>query len=64
MSFGSFTPPPPLIFARKYYDIWIMKMKTYFLEYDLWEVVDSDRESPPLQHSDEAAKKYKALSCL
>ncbi|KAK5793509.1 hypothetical protein PVK06_034658 [Gossypium arboreum] len=45
-----------------------------YLVHDLWDVVETDRESPPLrvnptiaqirQHSDDYAKKYKAMSCL
>ena len=49
-------------------------MKTYLKAHDLWEVVETGREPPPLranptiaqmkQHGEECAKKYKAMSCI
>lgn len=66
MSSTNFTPPSP--------HIWVVKMKTYLQAYDLWEVANTDVELPPLrvnltiaqirQHSDDCAKKFKAMSCL
>ncbi|XP_052484024.1 uncharacterized protein LOC128039744 [Gossypium raimondii] len=74
MSLGSFSPPPPPVFVGENYHIWVVKMKTYLLAFDLWEVIDVDREPPPLkanptiaqmrQYSEECAKKHKAMSCL
>ncbi|KAA3486593.1 pleiotropic drug resistance protein 3-like [Gossypium australe] len=53
MSSGSFMPPLPLIFASENYHIWRATPL---------------RANPTIveirQHSDESAKKYKALSCL
>ncbi|KAL4323791.1 hypothetical protein GQ457_11G010010 [Hibiscus cannabinus] len=74
MSSSSFSPPPPPIFVGENYHIWVVKMKTYLQAYDLWEVVEMDRDPPPLranptlaqmrQHSEECAKKHKAMSCI
>ncbi|KAG8478891.1 hypothetical protein CXB51_028733 [Gossypium anomalum] len=71
----SFTPPPPPpVFARENYHIWVVKMKTYLQAHDLWSVVENDTEptllranptiAQILQHSEECAKKYKAMACL
>ncbi|TYH19233.1 hypothetical protein ES288_A05G336600v1 [Gossypium darwinii] len=72
----SFTPPPPpTVFAGENYHIWVMKMKTYLQAHELWNVVENDIEQAPLrcynstiaqikQHSEECAKKHKAMSCL
>ncbi|XP_012453319.1 uncharacterized protein LOC105775342 [Gossypium raimondii] len=70
----SFTPPLPPVFAGENYHIWVVKMKTYLQAHDLWSVVESDVEPPPLranptiaqirQHSEERAKKHKAMACL
>ncbi|XP_016730750.2 uncharacterized protein [Gossypium hirsutum] len=70
----SFTPPPPLVFAGENYHIWVVKMKTYLQAHDLWSVIENDAEPPLLranptiaqmrQHSEECAKKHKAMACL
>ena len=49
-------------------------MRTYLSSYDLWEVVETGADPPPLpanptvaqmkQHSEERAKRFKALSCI
>ncbi|OMO69325.1 Integrase, catalytic core [Corchorus capsularis] len=49
-------------------------MKTYLQAFDLWDVVDTGRDPPPLranptlaqmkQHADECAKKFKAMACI
>nr|KJB29752.1 hypothetical protein B456_005G117400 [Gossypium raimondii] len=74
MSSANFSPPPPLVFLGENYHIWVVKMRTYLQAYDLWDIVETDKEPPPLranptiaqirQHSDERDKKYKAMSCL
>ncbi|XP_040971402.1 uncharacterized protein [Gossypium hirsutum] len=68
----SFTPPP--VFTGENYHIWVVKMKTYLQAHDLWNVIENDAEPPPLranptiaqmrQHSEECAKKHKAMACL
>ncbi|TYI84185.1 hypothetical protein E1A91_D05G346700v1 [Gossypium mustelinum] len=65
----SFTPPPPLVFTRENYTIWVVKMGTYLQVHDLWNVIENDTEPPPLranltiaqmrQHSEECSKKHK-----
>ncbi|KAG8499326.1 hypothetical protein CXB51_005873 [Gossypium anomalum] len=70
----SFSLPPPPVFAGENYNIWALKMKTYLQAHDLWNVVLNDTEPPPLranltiaqirQHSENIAKKYKAMLCL
>ncbi|KAH1115101.1 hypothetical protein J1N35_008479 [Gossypium stocksii] len=70
----SFTPQPPPIFAGENYHIWEVKMKTYLQAHDLWNVVGNDTESALLRdnltiaqirkHSEECAKKHKAMACL
>ncbi|KAL4383145.1 hypothetical protein GQ457_15G008530 [Hibiscus cannabinus] len=72
MSSTSFSPPPPHIFVGENYHIWVVKMKTYMQAYDLREVVEMERDPPPLrvnptlaqmgQHNKECAKKHKAMS--
>ncbi|XP_022853667.1 uncharacterized protein LOC111375110 [Olea europaea var. sylvestris] len=74
MASGGFTAPLPSIFAGENYDFWAAKMKAYLRAYDLWEITENGTEPPPLranptiaqlkQHSEEIAKKFKALSCI
>lgn len=70
-NFSSLSPP---IFSGDNYPVWAVKMKAYLRAFDLWEAVESGRDPPPLranptiaqikQHSDDTAKKYKALSAI
>ncbi|KAL4386886.1 hypothetical protein GQ457_09G029220 [Hibiscus cannabinus] len=74
MSSAIFSPPPSPIFVGENYHLWVVKMKTYLQAYDLWEVVEMDRDplalraNPTLaqmrQHSEECAKKHKVMSCI
>ncbi|KAL4385320.1 hypothetical protein GQ457_15G022950 [Hibiscus cannabinus] len=74
MSSASLSPPPPPIFVGENYHLWVVKMKTYLQAYDLWEVVEMDRDPPAMranptlaqmrQHSEKCAKKHKAMSCI
>ncbi|XP_022887542.1 uncharacterized protein LOC111403317 [Olea europaea var. sylvestris] len=74
MASTGFSAPLPSIFTRENYDFWAAKMKAYLKAYDLWEITETGMEPPPLranptiaqlkQHSEEAAKKFKALSCI
>ena len=55
------------IFNGESYHLWAFKMKTYLRAFELWEVVETGREPPPLSanptvaqmkhHSEESAKK-------
>ncbi|KAA3486536.1 pleiotropic drug resistance protein 3-like [Gossypium australe] len=74
MSSSGFSPAPPPAFNCEGYHIWIVKMRTYLQEFELWEVVNSDAELAPLranptmaqirQHIDERTKKHKAMPCI
>ncbi|GLT43009.1 hypothetical protein SLA2020_169860 [Shorea laevis] len=69
----SFTAKTP-VFAGQNYTVWAVKMKAYLRAFELWEVVETDRQPAPLppnatlaqikRHSEEVAKRYKALTCL
>ncbi|GKV53769.1 hypothetical protein SLEP1_g60284, partial [Rubroshorea leprosula] len=69
----SFTAKTP-VFAGQNYTVWAVKMKAYLRAFELWEVVEIDRQPAPLppnatlaqikRHSEEVAKRYKALTCL
>ncbi|XP_017604476.1 uncharacterized protein LOC108451282 [Gossypium arboreum] len=74
MASSSFSPATPPVFNGEGYHIWVVKMRTYLQEFDLWEVVNSDVEPEPLranptvaqmkQYSEEKSKKHKAMSCI
>ncbi|CAI9763113.1 unnamed protein product [Fraxinus pennsylvanica] len=74
MASSGFTAPLPSVFIEENYDFWSAKMKAYLKAYDLWEITETRAEPPPLrvnptiaqlkQHSEEIAKKFKALSCI
>ncbi|GKV01273.1 hypothetical protein SLEP1_g13839 [Rubroshorea leprosula] len=56
------------------YPIWSVKMKAYLRAFNLWKVVETDQQPPPLrqnptlaqikQHTEEVTKRYKALTCI
>ncbi|KAA3463110.1 non-specific lipid-transfer protein-like protein isoform X2 [Gossypium australe] len=68
-----FTPPPPPSFNDENHHIWVVKMKINLQDYDLREVMNANVEPSSLrtnptiaqirQHSDDHAKKFKAMSC-
>ncbi|KAF2308999.1 hypothetical protein GH714_042447 [Hevea brasiliensis] len=72
-SSGYFAPPPP-IFSREGYYIWVVKIKAYLKAFDLWEVTEMGRQPGTLRkdptlaqlkaHSEKCAKGFKALSCI
>jgi hypothetical protein len=74
MASNNITLPAPPVFTGKKYEIWSVKMKTHLRAYDLWEVVETAAEPPPLQenptvaqmryHSEQVAKRAKALTIL
>ncbi|EOY13034.1 Uncharacterized protein TCM_031541 [Theobroma cacao] len=75
MASTSFNVVAPPVFNGDNYTIWAVKMKAYLRVFDLWEVVEVGGD-PPVQrhanptmaqlkqHSEEVAKRYKALSCI
>jgi transposase InsO family protein len=74
MASSGFSAPLPAAFNGENYNFWAAKMKAYLKAYDLWEITESGIEPPPLranptvaqikQHSEDVAKKFKALSCI
>ncbi|XP_022889173.1 uncharacterized protein LOC111404622 [Olea europaea var. sylvestris] len=74
MASTGFSVPLASAFTGENYDFWAAKMKAYLKAYDLWEITETGMEPPPLkanptiaqlkQHSEEVAKKFKALSCI
>ncbi|KAK8362744.1 hypothetical protein V6Z12_A03G120800 [Gossypium hirsutum] len=74
MASNSFAIPNPLVFIGENHPIWVVKMKAYLRVFDLWDVVETSRNVPPLranpifveimQHSEEVAKEYMTLSCI
>ena len=61
-------------FSGENYQIWVVKMKSYLKSMGLWEIVDEDRQVPPLianptiaqmkQHQEEKQKRDRAVTCL
>ncbi|XP_052197215.1 uncharacterized protein LOC127804394 [Diospyros lotus] len=74
MAANSLSISLPPQFVGENYQIRSVKMETYLKAYDLWEVVETGRDPPPLpdnptiaqvkHHSEQVAKKFKALSCI
>jgi hypothetical protein len=73
MDFANFPAKTPM-FTGHNYGVWVVKMETYLKAFDLWEIVDSDKQPTPLENNptiaqikffnEEKAKWYKALTCL
>ena len=67
-------PAKTLVFTGQNFGVWAVKMETYLRAFDLWEIVEEDRQPNPLGNNptdaqikffnEEKAKKFKALSCL
>ena len=74
MTSSSYFVTTPLEFLGKYYANWAGKMRTYPKAYDPWKVVEIGKEPTPIPknpilalikyHSEENAKKYKALFAI
>ncbi|XP_016751812.1 uncharacterized protein [Gossypium hirsutum] len=73
MASSSFATPNPPVFTGENYPIWAVKMKAYFKAFDLRDAIETSRDVPLKsssiiaqikQHSEEVAKKFKALSCI
>nr|KYP55940.1 hypothetical protein KK1_002167 [Cajanus cajan] len=74
MASNNISLPSPPVFTGKNYEIWAVKMRAQLRAYDLWEVVETGVEPPPLPenstvaqmkfHSEQVAKRAKALTIL
>ncbi|KAJ8760425.1 hypothetical protein K2173_015092 [Erythroxylum novogranatense] len=74
MTSNTFLLASPPIFNGQNYQLLVVKMQTYLQSFDLWDMVESDSEVPPLpphptvaqlkSHNEEKAKKFKAKTCL
>ncbi|XP_073222445.1 uncharacterized protein [Cicer arietinum] len=74
MASNNIALPAPPVFTGKSYEIWSVMMRTQLRAYDLWEVVETATEPPPLQEnpnvaqmryrSEQVAKRAKALTIL
>ncbi|KAL4340682.1 hypothetical protein GQ457_08G019310 [Hibiscus cannabinus] len=74
MSSSSFGVGNPPLFDGQNYQLWAVKMKAYLRDSDLWDVVETRNDPPPLRnnptvaqmkhHAEECAKKFKALSII
>ena len=71
---SSFFPTKTPVFTGQNFGVWALKIETYLRAFDLWEIVEEDKQPNPLGNNptvaqirffnDEKAKKFKALSCL
>ena len=74
MASSNISLPAPPVFTGKNYEIWAVKMKAQLRAYDLWDVVETGAEPPPVPanptvaqmryHSEQVAKRAKALTIL
>ncbi|KAL4291703.1 hypothetical protein GQ457_14G023770 [Hibiscus cannabinus] len=74
MSSSSFGVGNPPLFDGQNYQLWAVKMKAYLRGSDLWDVVETGNDPPPIRnnptvaqmkhHAEECAKKFKALSII
>ncbi|KAF2320048.1 hypothetical protein GH714_022530 [Hevea brasiliensis] len=74
MAMSSISLATPPVFSGENYQIWATKMKTYLKAFDLWNVVETGEDPPPLRanptlaqiknHNEESMKKFKALTCI
>jgi hypothetical protein len=73
MDFANF-PAKTSVFTRQNYCVWAVKMETYLKAFDLWEILESNKQQTPLRNNptiaqmkffnEEKAKRFKALTCL
>ena len=43
--------PPSPVFTGENYELWVAKMKGYFIAYSLWEIVNDGAQPPPLPNN-------------
>ena len=73
MESANFSSKSP-VFTGSHYGVWAVKMATYLKAFDLWEIVESDKQPNPLNNNptiaqikffnEERAKGFKALTCI
>ena len=56
MASSNISLPAPPVFTGKNYEIWAVKMKAQLRAYDLWDVVETGAEPPPLQENSTVAQ--------
>ena len=74
MASSSCSLPTPRVLSRENYQIWVVKMKTYLSAFDLWDVVEQEKEPPHMptnpivsqmkNYSEEKAKRLKLKAAL
>ena len=62
------------MFTGQNFDVWAVKMEIYLKAFDLWEIVESDKQPTPLGNNptiaqmkffnEEKTKRFKVLTCL
>ena len=67
-------PAKTPVFTGQNFGVWVVKMEIYLKAFDLWEIVESDKQPTPLGNNptiaqmkffnEEKAKRFKALTCL
>jgi len=67
-------PTKTLVFTAQNYGVWAVKMKIYLKAFDLWKILESDKQPTPLENNstiahikffnEEKTKRFKALTCL
>jgi hypothetical protein len=67
-------PTKTSVFTGQHFGVWAVKMETYLKAFDLWETVESDKQTTQLENNptitqmkffnEEKAKRFKALTCL
>ena len=72
MASSSCSLPTPPVFSGENYQIWAIKKKTYLSAFDIWDVVEQEKELPHLlvnpivnqmkNYSEEKVKRFKAKS--
>ena len=63
MDFANF-PAKTSVFTRHNYCVWAVKMETYLKAFDLWEILESNKQQTPLRNNPTIAQRFKALTCL
>lgn len=73
MDSSSFSSKSP-VFTGSNYGVWAVKMATYLRAFDLWEIMENNKQPNPLTanptiaqikfFNEEKAKGYKALTCI